>query len=568
MSCGATAVSRGRIQRASAAADYYRSRRVPERLEEALNRIYHRGQDDVYGHLSNYFSEFSDPPVISDVRGRKVLDGEGKATLEAEVVCTVRTIDKRICQAAVSVDSTPVVTPTCETAEEAERLEAVQAAIRWIQDDIGPSLRGMAPSQQTTIDQLLSDYFRVKKQKEKESREVESVSAASPTESIPSPAPSPPSSKKKSSAKGKKAATSEKPIPPAESQEPPMGGALALAAVSLAVAKSSAALLDIPLHSHIAALKQQPEQAIPAPLISLLSCGKSSPGKLNLMKEIMVIPKPGTTAAQSLDLASSLQTQILKLLETQSKSGSVMRSVSSLGCLVLAFERPDQPLELIQDACEQLGLELGTNMYLAINCAAHELMDYNKGRYEVASGTWKSPDEMVDLYVDIIGRHSAIIALLDPFRREDRQQWEALGKAVGSRCYLMADVASRSVSDLLWGSNAPVCSGPILRLTNETTVSDLLAAVRMMEGEKRLTVLGCSPEECMEDAIVDLAVGLGVRFIKLGGLLRGERTAKYNRLLAVEEDLTRSGTLGQQEEFVFPTFWNDPETLSSQEESI
>ncbi|KAG9464613.1 hypothetical protein GDO78_019656 [Eleutherodactylus coqui] len=91
-SCGATAMSRGHLQRT--AADYYRSRHVPERLEEALNVIYHRGPEDVYGQLADYFADLSAPPLISGVRGRKVLDGGGKVTLEAEVACRVRTADK------------------------------------------------------------------------------------------------------------------------------------------------------------------------------------------------------------------------------------------------------------------------------------------------------------------------------------------------------------------------------------------------------------------------------------------------------------------------------------------
>ncbi|XP_066457481.1 enolase 4 isoform X2 [Eleutherodactylus coqui] len=506
-------MSRGHLQRT--AADYYRSRHVPERLEEALNVIYHRGPEDVYGQLADYFADLSAPPLISGVRGRKVLDGGGKVTLEAEVACRVRTADKRVCVAAVSID--PATLLTGETTDDADRwrLESVETAIRWIQDCIGPALKGMEPSKQTNIDQLLSEYFKVKKQEDEQRREAESDTAVSPPGPILPAASSPIPSKKKASAKGKKAAASEKPPPPAEPEEPAIRGALAMAAVSLAVVKSSAALRDLPLYSYIAALKQQqppPELAIPTPLISLLSCAKSSPGKLKLMKEIMVIPQPGTAMAKSLDLASSLQTQIQKQVEMQSKSG-------------------------------------------------------NKGRYEVVSGTWKSPDEMVDLYVDLINRHAAIVALLDPLRKEDRQQWESLGNSVGSRCYLMADVASKSVSELLQGSNAPDCSSPILKLTNETTVSDLLTAVRMIEEEKRPTVVGCTSEECSEDSIVDLAVGLGVRFIKLGGLLRGERTAKYNRLIAIEEDLTHSGTLGRQKEFEFPTFGTDPESLSCPEES-
>ncbi|XP_073537368.1 enolase 4 [Phyllobates terribilis] len=567
MSSGAAAMSPGRTQRAAAAADYYRSRLIPERLEEALNSIYLRGPEDVYGHLSTYFAALSDPPVISDICGRKVLDGAGKVTLEAEVVCTVRTVEKKVCAAAVSVDAERL---PLFTAEDSWRLESVETAIGWIRDAIAPLLRGAELGGQSAIDQMLSDYFRVKKQEEKQRRDDASESPPSPTASLPSPAPSPPSSKKKASGKGKKAPAAEKPLPPAEQQEPPTRGDLAIAAVSLAVAKSSAALQDLPLYSHIAALKQQPPPAVtvpPTPLISLLSCAKSSPGKLNLMKEVLVVPPPGTAMAQSLDLVSSLQTQILKQMEAQSKSGLVIRSVSSLGCLVLACDRLDQPLELIRDACGRLGLEPGTDLYFAINCAAHELMDYNRGRYEVVSGTWKSPDEMVDLYVDLINSHAAIIALLDPFRREDRPQWEALGKAVGSRCYLLADMALRSVSDLLQGSDAPVCSGHVLTLANETTVSDLLAAVRLTEGKGRLTALGCSSEECAEDGVADLAMGLGVRFLKLGGLLRGERTAKYNRLLAIEEDLTHSSTLGRPEVFKFPALWNDPEILKCPEET-
>ncbi|XP_073412670.1 enolase 4 isoform X2 [Dendrobates tinctorius] len=558
MSGRATAMSRGHTQRAASAADYYRSRLVPERLEEALNLIYHRGPEDVYGELSRYFAALSDPPVISDVRGRKVLDGAGKVTLEAEVECTVRTVEKKVCVATV-----------CSDTEDAGRQESVETAIQWIRDAIAPSLRGAEPREQSAIDHMLSDYFRVKKQEEKQRRDDESENLPSPTASLPSPAPSPPSSRKMASGKGKKAP--EKPLPLSEQQDPPIRGNLAIAAVSLAVAKSSAVLQDVPLYSHIATLKQQPSPPEPpvtaAPLISLLSCAKSSPGKLNLMKEVLVIPPLGTPTAQSLDLVSSLQTQILKQMESQSKSGSVIRSVSSLGCLVLACDRLDQPLELVREACEGLGLHPGTDVHVAINCAAHELADLNRGRYEVVSGSWKSPDEMVDLYVDLVTAHPAIIALLDPFRREDRPQWEALGKAVGSRCYLLADTASRSVTDLLPGSNAPVCCGHVLTLANETTVSDLLAAVRLMEGEGLVTVLGCSSEECAEDGVVDLAVGLGVRFMKLGGLLRGERTAKYNRLLAIEEDLTRSGTLGRQEQFKFPALWNDPGILKCPEES-
>ncbi|XP_075071684.1 enolase 4 isoform X1 [Mixophyes fleayi] len=570
MSCGDTEMSRGgrgHFQRtATAAAEYYRSRHLPERLEQALTSTFYRGPEDVYGHLANYFAEFSKPPVISDIRGRKVLDGAGKATLEAEVLCTVRNADKRICTAIISADCEfgPL---TCEAAGASDRDKSVEVAIDWIQSFISSSLKGIQPNEQGQIDQLLSDFLKLKKEEERE-RFGEQVTVPAPAESVPPPAASPSSGKKKGSGKGKKTAALEKPIPPAEPPAAATRGSLAVGAVSLAVAKCSAVLSDVPLYSYISALRHpQPptELVLPTPLITLLSYGKSSPGKLNLMKEVMVVPKPGLTAGESLDMASSLQSQISKQL--YSKSGqSVIKSVSTLGCLVLGCDRIDQPLDLIGEACQHLALELGTNVFIAINCAAHELMDYSKGKYEVSSGTWKSPDELVDLYVDLISRHPAVVALVDPFRKEDREQYQTLGKAIGSRCYIMAEMALDTVTQFLQTSNTALSSGPILKYTNETTVSDLLELVRLMEGEKLVSVLGCTSEECSGDSLTDLAVGLGMSFIKLGGLLRGERTDKYNRLLAIEEDLAHSGRLGSRSPFQFPALWSNSQSNLPAEE--
>ncbi|KAM9326874.1 enolase 4 [Gastrophryne carolinensis] len=576
---------RHRAAAAAAAAEYCRAERLQERLEEALNSAYLLRPDDVLGYLANYLAQFSKPLRISGLRGRKVLDGTGRATLEVEVQCTVRNNDQTICSTVISSDAPP---PTCDTIEAAkESLMEVETAIQWIQETIGPLLRGIQPDQQSRIDQLLSEFIHPKIEEEKRRRDAERVAAmALPTGVDPTPPASPPVSKKKGSGKGKKVAVTEKPIPPAEPLEPVVQGSLAVGAVSLAIATSSAMLQRLPLYSHIAALRhgQVPDKLrLPIPLITLLSCGKASPWKLHLMKEVMMIPPLGLSTQQSVDLALSLQMQIMKHNDGAGKSAPVIRSESALGCPVLGGDRLEQPLELIGEACARLGLELGRDVYLAINCAAQELMDYNKSKYEILSGTWKSPDEMVAVYTDFISRHPAIMMLVDPLRREDRPQWEMLGKAIGSKCYLLEEVASKSISKLIQESvttalpppqhvtpslhlqqncatHTPppqqngvsrtqqdvtsASSGVVLKHTNQTTISDLVAAVKLIEGDRRVAVLGCTQEESSGDSVVDLAVGLSVQVIKLGGLVRGERTMKYNRLLAIAEELERHNQLG------------------------
>ncbi|KAG8435825.1 hypothetical protein GDO86_013679 [Hymenochirus boettgeri] len=569
MSCQREARERDELKQA--ATEFYRIRQVPERLEEALNCTFFLGPQDVYGHLANYFAQYSETPVISSVRGRKVLDGVGKVTVEAEVLCTVKNINKLICSSVIPCGLLDKVSPDAPDENEQVNCQSVEMAIQWIRD-LSPVLKGVSPSDQHKVDQILSDFYKPKMEEAKEKMEMERELTPLPDQPAPSPKPSPLPGKKKGSSKGKKASVVEKPIPPAEPPEPSVQGSIAIGALSLAVANASAILTETPLYLHIAALrnKQKPtEFFMPTPMITLLNYGKCSPGKLNLMKEVLVIPQVGLSVHQSLEMVLTLQKQIFKQLDSISKTGTVMKNVSPLGSLLLGGDRIEQPLDLISEACHHTGLELGKNLYLAINCAAHELMDYNKGKYETISGTFKSPDEMVDLYVDLINRHPAILALLDPLRKEDSVQWESLCNTLGSKCYILSEAAAKPVSELSESGTIshPTCMGVVIKHTNETTISQMMDVFIHGEAEKRADVFGCAYEESDGDSPADLAVGFGAQFIKLGGLLRGERTTKYNRLLAIEDELTQAGQLVFRTKYEFPILCNDSQTLGGPEET-
>uniref|UniRef100_A0A8D2AU81 phosphopyruvate hydratase n=1 Tax=Sciurus vulgaris TaxID=55149 RepID=A0A8D2AU81_SCIVU len=197
----------------------------------------------------------------------------------------------------------------------------------------------------------------------------------------------------------------------------------------------------------------------------------------------------------------------------------ITSKMSHLGCLIINCDTIEQLLLLIQGICANLGLELGTNLHLAINCAGHELMDY------------------------------------------DTEQWDSIYNALSSRCYIIAGTASKSISKLLeqGGIGSPKSHGLIIKHTNQTTMTDLVEITNVIDSKKHLAILGSTEGESSDDSLVDLAVGLGVRFIKLGGLSRGERVTKYNRLLTIEEELVHSGTLGFKEEHTFFYFHEDAE---------
>ncbi|NXM29586.1 ENO4 Enolase, partial [Oxyruncus cristatus] len=585
----------GRRERRREAAEYYRGQRVPERMEEALNALFPLRPGDLYGELANYLSKYSKAPVICKLVGRKVLDGVGQPTLEVEIYCTVKNYEKRICSTIMSCHSQIPENALPETieADEKERNDSVNTAVEWVNESLNTMLRDLEPTDQCQADKMLGEYFTnkvvEKKKIQKQEEEAEATLAFTP----PTPSPASPPGKKKAAKAGKKLSVAERPIPPAESAEPVLCGSLAIGGTSLAIAKAGATISHIPLYSHIALLKhdqESPEEiTLPLPMVTLLNCEKISPSKLKLVKEVMLIPPVQLSLKQGIERVLHIQKEMTRLLESpgkmpgpqpaDSKKGRAQNSgkkglpqflkrISQLGCLATGYDDVEQLLLIMQTACSNIGLELGTDVYLAINCAAHELMDYDKGKYEILTGTFKSPDEMVAMYGELIDKFPFIIALIDPLRKEDREQWSKLCCAFGCKCYLIAEDAATCISKLKIDQNinTPMCSGVVLKYINQTKVSDLIELTGILDGQRHITILGSPDGESSDDSLVDLAVGLGARFIKLGGLSRGERVTKYNRLLAIEEELAKNRSLRETKlEFVAFAEESQPENQLSDE---
>ncbi|KAL0964393.1 hypothetical protein UPYG_G00323220 [Umbra pygmaea] len=554
------------------AAEYYRTNGLPQKIECILNDMFFDQPDDIYGYLANYFSKLSTPPVISRLLGREIYDGKGELSLQAEILCIIRNEEKTTCSAAISSYSEDFNNSFQDTngvtsVNNVMRRDSVMAALHWIHESLSTLLKGADPCNQTGVDQILSDFFmaRFLEYQDILNREKENKPLGMPMP-LRSPSATPPKDKKGGD-KGKKVSSTEKPILPPEPSDPVLPGSVAIGSVSLAVAKTGALLQCIPLYKYITALaNQQPhpkERHIPVPLVTVLSCGKLSPGKLNLLEEVIMIPKAGQRLKQILTTVLELQNEMIKIMKSNSKTGFVPTTVSDYGALAVGFERPEQPLDLITEASNNLGLALGTDIHLALNCAAHNLMDYPKGKYEVITGTPKSPVELVDMYAALISKYPAVVALIDPLRKEDVDQWERLSSVLGATCSLISDVSFKPQAHDPHKDATPLpgVRGYILNQTNETTITDL---IRIATGHKGALIIGTTcGEPCSDDSLSDLVVGLGVGYVKLGGLSRGERLTKYNRLISIEEELAQQGILDSRKQHTSPLFVEQTDEQSS-----
>ncbi|XP_022050025.2 enolase 4 isoform X1 [Acanthochromis polyacanthus] len=525
-----------------AAAEFYRVNRVPQEIERALGQLLLLQPQDLYGYLADYFTNLSAPPRISRLKGREVYDASGQLSIEAEVFCIVCNKEKSMSSAAVSSHSAPMETSLDWKAKSQERVDHVVTAVQWINEPLNSMLKDQNPCAQSEIDHILSSFFMARYLEEKTRNRENSCSPSQPEVVAPSPTPMQ-TKEKKNADKVKKSNMAEKPFVPAEPSEPVLHGSLAIGSLSLAVVKTGAQIQGIPLYKYIAALtgREAPTQFhIPASLVTLLSCGKTSPGKLNLLKEVILIPKMGQGVKQIITMTLELQKEMMRIVNSSTKAGAPQAVVCDSGAPTVSYERPEQPLDLITEACSNLELTLGTDIHLAVNCAAHELMDYSKGKYEVATGVLKSPDELADMYQTLICKYPAVVALIDPFRREDADQWERLSKATGHTCSLISDITYKSQAPPL-----PGVRGFILKPVNETTVSDLICITSKHKGSVLMGTT--SSEPCNEESLSDIAVGLGLDYVILGGLSGAQRMLKYNRLISIEEELAQQGILVSKE---------------------
>ncbi|KAJ8014171.1 hypothetical protein DPEC_G00037480 [Dallia pectoralis] len=509
------------------AADYYKSNGVPQKIECILNDMFYEQPDDVYGYLTS-----------------------GSAVISSHSEDLNNTSQDPSDETNISTDT---------------RRDSVNAALHWIHESLSTILKGSDPCNQTAVDQILSDFYmaRFSEYQDIQNRETEIQPPGTP---VPEPPPSAPHSKdKKGGDKGKKGNSTEKPVPRPEPSELVLPGSMAIGSVSLAVAKTGSLVKGVPLYKYIRAMSnQQPcpkETHIPVPLATLLSCGKLSPGKLNLLEEVIVIPKAGQSVKQVITMVLELEKEITKIMNRTSKTGPILTSVSDSGALVVGYECPEQPLDLITEAANTLGLGLGKDIHLALNCAAHDLMDYPKGKYEVISGTPKTPDELVDIYAALISKYPAVVALIDPLRKEDVEQWERLSNVVGASCSLLSEISSKPKvrSSHEDAPSLPGVKGHILNQTNVNTVTDF---IRVTTEHKGAVIIGTTcGEPCSDDSLSDMVVGLGVGYVKLGGLRRGERLTKYNRLISIEEELAQQGILDSRQQHTSPLFVGETDAV-------
>jgi len=309
-------------------------------------------------------------------------------------------------------------------------------------------------------------------------------------------------------------------------------GANAILGASLAVAHAAASSTGMPLYHHLGGVDTY---TLPLPMMNILNGGKHAADATDF-QEFMVVPAGADRFSDALRMGSEVYHALQRVLRDK----GLNTNVGDEGGFAPSLASNKQAVEAILTAIEQAGYQPGKDCFLALDPAASEF--YQDGKYVLSrEGVSLSSQEMVDYYVNWVASYP-LISIEDGMAEDDWAGWQLLTEKLGSKVQLVGDdLYVTNVKRLNKGISLKASNSILIKLNQIGTITETIAAIKMAQQAGWTAVVSHRSGETEDTSIADLAVGLNTGLIKAGAPCRSERTAKYNRLLRIEDELGEKG---------------------------
>ncbi len=309
-------------------------------------------------------------------------------------------------------------------------------------------------------------------------------------------------------------------------------GANAILAVSQAVLKAGALSVGLPLYQYVQKKYQLiNEFNLPNCIITALDGGLYG-GKNLDFREFFIIPASYMTTEQAIEMAVTLKQKIENLLISK----GAIHSVGSTGGFSPSLYKNTDAFELLIEAIRQSQYNFAQDLFFGLNSAAYDL--YEAGKYRLRDNSeGMSAGELLQLYKKMRESYK-LIYFEDPFLESDDGKWQELMREIGATTTIAnCHEASSQVSLIQKGLNNQTFNAVVVKPKHLGTISETMESIKLVKDNKLDLIISQSGGETNETFLVDLAVGVGANYVKLGPLNRGERIAKYNRLLEISREL-------------------------------
>jgi enolase len=305
-------------------------------------------------------------------------------------------------------------------------------------------------------------------------------------------------------------------------------GANAILGVSLAIAHAAADYLKIPLYRYLGGVCAH---VLPVPMMNILNGGKHAADSTDF-QEFMIVPVGAGNFSKTIQMGSEIYHNLKSIL----KDKGLNTNVGDEGGFAPSLKTNRDGVEIVLSAIEKAGYQPGKDCFIALDLAASEF--FNKGKYVLSKeGVSLGPEEMIAYCADLVSKYP-IISLEDALDEDDWDGWQMMNKKLGAKVQLVGDdLYVTNIKRLSKGIKMGASNSILIKVNQIGTLTETVAAAQMAQKAGWTAIVSHRSGETEDITIADLAVALNSGLIKTGAPCRSERTAKYNRLLTIEQEL-------------------------------
>ncbi len=305
-------------------------------------------------------------------------------------------------------------------------------------------------------------------------------------------------------------------------------GANAVLGVSMAIARAAATSLDIPLYRYLGGSNAM---TMPVPMFNIINGGSHANNSVDF-QEYMIMPLNFETFSEALRAATEVYHHLKKIISQMGES----TALGDEGGFAPNLKNNEEPIKVIMDAIEKAGYKPGIDIAIALDVASSELV--TDGGYRLDSeDRILSAEELVDYYVDLCEKYP-IVSIEDGLSEDDWDGWKIMTEKLGDKIQLVGDdlfVTNKKI--LKEGIDKDIANSILIKPNQIGSVTETMQTVRLAQKNGYKCVMSHRSGESEDAFIADFAVALNTGEIKTGSTARGERTAKYNRLLEIEREI-------------------------------
>jgi enolase len=311
-------------------------------------------------------------------------------------------------------------------------------------------------------------------------------------------------------------------------------GANAILGVSLAVARAAAKGLNLPLYQYIRKSYQLPvtDYRLPIPMMNVVNGGRHAANNLDI-QEFMIVP----LGANSFREVLRMGVEVFHNLKISLAEKGYSTAVGDEGGFAPNLDSNEEAIQIILEGIERAGYRPGQDVWVALDPAASEF--YREGKYVLSmeKNPERSSNEMINFYGDLVDRYP-VISIEDGLAEDDWDGWANLTKRLGDRTQIVGDdIFVTNIKRLKRGIASGVANSILIKLNQIGTLTETIRVIEAANRAGYTTVISHRSGETEDTFIADLAVAVNSGQIKTGSASRGERMAKYNQLLRIEEEL-------------------------------